>query len=168
MKQWYVAYTKRRQELKIKAYLEEAGFECYLPREVRISCTKHGKARQETLAVNGLIFICTDEEGCRALRRDMSVKLYFIVDRETNFPVPIPRKQMRDFMFLMAHPAYIGGLYGPDIRRGDRVTVTEGPLKGAEGEFLRIGGDRRVVIRVENVFSIATVFVHPQFLRRLY
>lgn len=43
-----------------------------------------------------------------------------------------------------------------DLRSGDRVRVTEGPFKGAEGYIKRIKGNRRLIVSIEGVVAVAT------------
>ena len=38
---------------------------------------------------------------------------------------------------------------------------------GIEGELIRIAGHRRVVVRLENLFSIATVFIPSGYLEKI-
>ena len=54
-----------------------------------------------------------------------------------------------------------------DLKRGDRVRVVAGTFAGIEGELIRIAGHRRVVVRLENLFSIATVFIPGGYLEKI-
>ena len=36
------------------------------------------------------------------------------------------------------------------------------PFKGAEGELIRVKGDRRVVVRINGIMAVATTFIHPK------
>lgn len=44
-------------------------------------------------------------------------------------------------------------------RRGDKVRVIEGPLKGAEGYIKRIKKDRRLLVSIEGVVAVATSYI---------
>lgn len=36
--------------------------------------------------------------------------------------------------------------------------------EGVEGEFVRVKGDRRVVVSIQGVMAIATAFIHPSLI----
>ena len=55
----------------------------------------------------------------------------------------------------------------PLVRPGDRVRVTEGQFKGIEGELIRIKGHKRVVIRLQDVAALATVYIPGNFLEKI-
>lgn len=46
------------------------------------------------------------------------------------------------------------------------MRVVAGTFAGIEGELIRIAGHRRVVVRLENLFSIATVFIPGDIWKR--
>ena len=51
-----------------------------------------------------------------------------------------------------------------EVKKGDRVRITDGIFKGVEGEFVRVKGDRRVMVAVQGVMAVATAFVHPSII----
>ena len=55
----------------------------------------------------------------------------------------------------------------PEYHEGDRVVVTGGPFKGAEGHIKRIKRDRRLVVTIRGVVAIATTYIHPSLLRKV-
>ena len=54
-----------------------------------------------------------------------------------------------------------------DLRRGDRVRVVAGSFAGIEGELVRIAGHRRVVVRIDNLFTVATVYIPGSYLEKI-
>ena len=52
----------------------------------------------------------------------------------------------------------------PEYHKGDRVRVTDGVFKGAEGYVKRIKKDRRLVVSIRGVVAVATSYIPPQFL----
>ena len=50
------------------------------------------------------------------------------------------------------------------LREGDRVRIVGGVFSGVEGIFIRIKGDRRVVVSIEGIMAVATAFVHPSLI----
>ena len=50
---------------------------------------------------------------------------------------------------------------------GDRVRVTGGPLKGAEGYIKRIRKDQRLLVCVEGVIAVATSYIPNELLEKI-
>lgn len=55
----------------------------------------------------------------------------------------------------------------PEYHMGDRVVVTDGPFKGAEGHIKRIKKDRRLVVTIPGVVAVATAYIHPSMLKKV-
>ena len=53
-----------------------------------------------------------------------------------------------------------------DYRSGDKVRVTGGPFKGAEGYIKRIRGNRRLIVALEGVIAVATTYIPGCFLEK--
>ena len=91
----------------------------------------------------------------------------YIMDRETNQPITIPETQMRSFIAVAgSHDQQVVYLDPTTItfKKGERVRVTGGLFEGVEGEFVRVKGDRRVVVSIQGVMAIATAFIHPSLI----
>ena len=54
-----------------------------------------------------------------------------------------------------------------DFAKGERVRIIGGPFAGAEGIFIRVKGDRRVLINIPGVVAVATTFVHPSMIEKI-
>jgi hypothetical protein len=84
-------------------------------------------------------------------------------------PAVIPDREMEIFRFVVSS-GYQGLLFlgddRPEYHLGDRVVVTDGPFKGAEGHIKRIKKDRRLVITIPGVVAVATAYIHPDFLKK--
>ena len=51
-----------------------------------------------------------------------------------------------------------------NLSKGTRVRIDGGVFVGVEGIFMRIKGDRRVVVSLPNLFSVATAFIPLEFI----
>lgn len=83
----------------------------------------------------------------------------------------IPDSQMASFRLVTE-----SGVSGLDFfssedftryKTGDRVRVTGGPLKGAEGYIKRIRKDRRLLVCVEGVIAVATSYIPSELLEKV-
>lgn len=94
-------------------------------------------------------------------------KLRVYRDLLTGKPSAIPDREMEVFIFVCTAGqqglSYLGD-DRPEYHQGDRVRVTEGPFKGAEGYIKRIKKDRRLVVSIRGVAAVATTYIPPQFL----
>ena len=120
-------------------------------------------------AIRSLLFLRCDE--ATALRfadgRWRQVWLYRNADRR---PAVIPEREMEVFRFVVTagHEGLtVLGDDRPEYHEGDRVRVTGGPFKGAEGHIKRIKRDRRLVVTIRGVVAVATTYIHPSLLAKV-
>ena len=80
----------------------------------------------------------------------------------------IPDKQMAAFRLVTESGLSGLSFFSDDeltrYKKGDRVRVTEGPLKGVEGYIRRIRKDRRLLVSIDGVIAVATSYIKPEFL----
>ena len=120
--------------------------------------------------VTSLVFVQASKEQIVRLNAELQEKyrngkgrgfVYKSADRQ-DFAV-IPDRQMAAFRLVTE--SGVSGLSffsGDDItryRQGDKVRVTEGPLKGAEGYIRRIRKDRRLLVSIDGVVAVATSYI---------
>jgi transcription antitermination factor NusG len=121
--------------------------------------------------VNSLLFVRTTDEGILQVSKAYDGKgfVYKTVDRKK--PYVIPDREMAIFRMVTSSGA--GGLkFFSDesltrYKQGDRVRVTEGLLKGAEGYVKRIGKDRRLLVSIEGFVAVATSFIPLKYLEKV-
>lgn len=164
---WYVAYTRVKQEFVIKKKLDDLGVESFLPSEERVVETSLGRKTIRVLLIHGMIFIHTDRATSFSLLNDHFLNIVYLKDIEGRHSLIVPDNQMRDFMFVLDFSSSGIEVLNKDLKRGDRVRVIKGPLRGLEGELVRLKGHKRVVIRLDGVASIATSYIPGSFLERI-
>ena len=120
--------------------------------------------------IPSLLFMQTTELYVRSFQEQNYSRAWVYSDPITHRPSVIPTKEMDIFIFVVTAGAQ-GLLYlgedKPEYHIGDRVRVTDGPFKGAEGHIKRIKKDRRLIITVAGVAAVATSFIHPDFLEKV-
>ena len=110
----------------------------------------------------------------REYKETTSLPIRYIMrtDLATNrrVPVTVPQQQMESFIAVAGtydeQLIYLNPDPG-DFSKGDRVRILGGPFEGAEGVFVRLKGDRRVVVEIEGVVAVATTYIHPSLLQKL-
>ena len=128
--------------------------------------------RRREPAVSSLMFVRQAERAVLELmqRAKATSPLMVYFERETKKPAVIPDPEMEAFM-LVTSTDDPGLEYLPEapaeLRRGDRVRVTEGVFKGAEGYIRRVKGNRRLIVSIEGVVAVATTYIPGCFLEKI-
>jgi len=164
---WYAAKVKYQTERKMKAWLDEKAIENFIPfRKVLVE--RNGrKIKRERPLVPGFLFIKTDSQTVRALTAESRAKMIFLRNLVNHQFLVVPDKQMQDFMFLLDYSEPTVLVDNASLKRGDRVRVVKGDFAGIEGELMRVKGHKRVVVRLEGLFSLATAYIPSGFLEKI-
>jgi transcription antitermination factor NusG len=164
---WYAGRVKYRTEKKIKNFLEEEAIKHFIPFQ-KICKTQDGKrVQKEKPVISCLVFVCTDYLTALSIPDKSGFSISYIYNNDTKKIQIIPDKQMQDFMFVLDFSDNILKISNSDLKKGDRVRVIKGDFKGIEGELIRIKGHKRVVIRLEGLFSIATAYIPGEYLEKI-
>lgn len=164
---WFAAYTRNNFARRIKSRLTEVGVECYLPMRLQERIYNGRKRRIEMPLIPNVIFVRIDAERCYDIVNELSLPMRYVLDHAERRPAPISDKQMNDFRFLIEMPDDCLTLVDIPLAAGDRVRVTAGPMKGIEGELIRIKGHRRVVVRLNDTISVASTYIPATMLERI-
>ena len=151
---WYAmkVYYNRVQPLIAEA--KESHLEFFAPTDV----------------IGSLLFLhCSEEEVLRFVG-DRWQRMWLYRETDSRRPAAIPDREMEVFRFVITAGREGLTLLGddrPEYHVGDRVVVTDGPFKGAEGHIKRIKRDRRLVVTIRGVVAVATAYIHPSLLRKV-
>lgn len=151
---WYAlkVYYNRVQELI--GDCRERGLEFFAPTEV----------------IGSLLFVRCTEEAVLRLVAERWQRVWLYRTAESRQPAAIPDREMKVFRFVVTAGREGLELLGddkPEYHLGDRVVVTGGPFKGAEGHIKRIRRDRRLVVTIPGVVAVATAYIHPSLLEKV-
>lgn len=94
------------------------------------------------------------------------VILYTRLEDMKRIPLVIPDEEMNTFM-LVTSAGEKGIEYyddAPKFHQGDRVRVTDGKFKGAEGCICRVKKNRRLVVSIQGVCAVLTSYIPRSFL----
>lgn len=163
---WYVAKTYR-QERKIKELLTRMGVKHFVPFHETVKEIGGKRKKVEVPFISGLIFVHGCKKECISLINDYGYPMRYVRDFSSRSLLRVPDKQMEDFIYLVEHHENEIEVLLHDLRRGDRVRVVAGSFAGIEGELVRIAGHRRVVVRIDNLFTVATVYIPGNYLEKI-
>lgn len=150
---WYALKAFWRRTSAIIEMLDEMGFEYY---------------SQNILP--SYLFVHTDKSTIKRMQSECYGKYYVYADRKTKEASVIPDHEIEVFRIVTSSGAT--GLEFLDdnpekYQKGDKVRVTDGPFKGAEGYIVRIKKDRRLVVTISGVAAIATTYIPPELLEKI-
>jgi len=173
---WYVLFAANGKAVKINDYLKTANIECFFPlfyKEKRIRNSERTKRILQPL-IGNLVFVKSSKE-CLAphlreikLRYSITDDLYYRYrDGEERKIIVVPEKQMLDFITVASckeeRVIYLSN-GEVNLEKGTKVRIIGGLFEGIEGVFMRVKGERRVVVSLFNLLSVATTFVEPEFI----
>ncbi|GHT07389.1 transcriptional regulator [Bacteroidia bacterium] len=164
---WYAAKVKYQTEKKIKAWLNESSVENFIPFRTVVVERNGKRIKLDKPWVPGLLFIRTDYKRALSLPVEFGITMNYLRNIETHKFLVVPDKQMEDFMFLLDFSETAVRIENTDLKRGDRVRVIKGDFAGIEGELVRIKGHKRVVVRLEGLFSLATTYIPASYLEKI-
>ena len=173
---WYPVRVTYSRELKLKEYFEGMGVETFLPMHyVKKRVVKEGQEyinRVLVPIIHNLLFIHSTKKIIDEYKFSDSLasSLRYIEDPTTRMPAVVSDREMHNFM-LISQTNDDGLIYISNeeikLKVGDRYRIINGLFKGAEGELIRVKGDRRVVVRLNGLMAVATTFIHPRDIEKI-
>lgn len=169
-KKWFAIRVTYNREMKVKADLDARGITNFVPMQYKAFIRNGRMVKRLVPSVHNLIFILLEPSAMADYKARTSLPIRYIMNRETREPVIVPQRQMESFIAVAGtydeQLIYLNPEPG-DFSKGDRVRVLGGPFEGAEGVFVRVKGDRRVVVSIEGVMAVATTFIHPSLIEKV-
>ncbi len=168
---WYAYKIYHNRMRFVRERAEQAGWECFVPMRRRLrsaDCNRlDGEAAACEPVISSLLFIRSNDAYMTSLRRDPDGRAGVYCLPGTGEPAVIPDREMGFFIFALTRDCDMVEAVDLDFKRGDRVRVTEGMMKGAEGYIVRVKGTRRFVVVVEGVAAVATSYIPQRFLEKI-
>lgn len=165
MKQWYALKVFYNRFSAIVSTLNRDGVESYVPK-TRVEVTKaDGQVIERERPLSAmLMFLCCDEEYIARMNKVLYEKAMVYHYPGTNEPAPIPEEEMQDFITVTTAIEQGLELTHHEVTSNDRRTkylVTDGQYKGVRGYLKRIKGEKRLVIPVADLLTLATTSYIP-------
>ena len=169
-KVWYAIRVTYHRELKVKEDLDARGITCFVPMQYRRE-ERHGVMIKRLVpSVHNLIFIYITPTDMTEYKKTTDLPIRYMMNRETRKPITVPTREMENFIKIAGtydeKLIYLNPNPG-DFTKGERVRIIGGMFVGAEGVFVRIKGDRRVVVNIEGLVAVATTYVHPSMIEKI-
>lgn len=175
--QWYAMRVTYRRELQVKNMIDDLGIEgvrTFVPLRRVIKLTRRGaKSTVNEPAVHNLLFVKAQREWLQHFKLRVPHLQYMTMRRMgRNEPIVVPDVDMDRFIALSLAAGDDATYFVPgevDLSRGTRVRLHGGLLDGMEATYVKLAGkrNRRVVVEIQNVISVATATVSPDFIEVL-
>ena len=179
-KRWFpmrIAYGRAERTLAIKKFLDEKNIENFLPMTYKKKTIEGRCKRVLAPALDGLIFIRTSEEHLIDIKRryEQLLPLRFMMwtphsHEEQPYIMTVPDTSMDNFMRVASiDDERVMFLPNKDFSQkiGRKVLVTDGVFAGVQGTIYRVKKDRRVVVTLDQVCSVAIAYINPNYLREV-
>jgi transcription antitermination factor NusG len=157
--------------MKMKEYFDSKEIKNFIPMHYVVDARDNGK-RKLLPVVQNLIFVYARRKLLDNIKQEPDFQriVRFMIDKTTRKPMIVPDKPMQDFICISG--AYDESIVYLDpsellLKKGDKVRITKGIWEGVEGEFVRIKGDRRVVVSIQGLMAVATAFIHPSWIEKM-
>ena len=153
---WFVAKTRHGAELGVRNRLTQLGVENFVPTRSRRS--SRGRGMVEEPLLTSYVFLHATKTEALNLIHFYGVKADLLNDCTTHRLMFVSDKNMDDFRRVLDASIEEGGLIDKPLSIGEKVRVTQGVLKGVEGNVLALQGRIYVVVGLLNcLFARARV-----------
>lgn len=165
---WYAMKVFLGCSDRLELLLKQEKVEYWLPkREVEHHC-KGKKVVVERPVMNILFFRATRPYAFYLRGRiGGSAVIYRNLDSALWSPLEIPSEEIERFkraVALLSGHIRLWDDSGDTLRLGQRVRVSGGQFKGMEGYLKRIRGNKRLVVTIDGVCSIATAYIPKDYI----
>ena len=133
-KNWFVLYTKPRQELKVLEHLTDLAIEAYTPTKIEVRKWSDRKKKVTVCLLPSMVLVCLEEKEVNKVFEVPGVRRYLFVHGER-------ARVKNDEVLAMKH--YIENTYQlldkKELLVGDRIEI---PLLDQEAEVISVKGKR--------------------------
>jgi transcription antitermination factor NusG len=174
---WYVLFAANGKAVKIKPCLEEASIEHFFPLYYKDKKIR-GSERCERVSIplmGNLIFAKSSKNILNPVLKEVKLRLnitsdLYYRDFAENKIIVVPEEQMRNFIAVAGNEKeqaiYLSN-EEVSLQKGARVRITGGAFTGIEGVFMRVKGNKRLVVSLPNLLSVATAYIPSCYVQEI-
>lgn len=142
---WYVVHTRSRHEKQVHSLLSYKGIETFLPLVNTLSRRRDRKKYVDIPLFPGYIFVHAEEDNLSNVKYTRGVAR--IIGTDIDKPTPVPEKQILDIKKILESKVKLDP--HPYLKKGTRVRLKSGPLKGVEGVLVEKKGCFNIVVHID-------------------
>ena len=144
---WYALYTKSRAEKKVAEGLTKLGITNYLPLKRELKQWSDRKKWVETPAISSYIFVKITPDQYRTVFEVNGIVAYVAHKGKA---LRIPEHEMVAMQRTIENKIAFD-VEARNIKKGEEITVTSGPLKGIKGIVQTIQGTKKLYLNISNI-----------------
>ena len=173
--QWYVLRVSYGRAEKANEILKAKGIETHLPLHTVYKEVDGKRKKQRVPMLPNFLFVRTTLSILESLIK-LSPDFRFISFYYDHFntksngknpPLVVPANSMENFIKLTSiddeHILLIDEINGT-YKQGDYVRIIDGSFKGIEGRVTKITGQKRVIVELPGLCSVATAYIPKGFI----
>lgn len=167
LRSWYALRVFHNRAAAVASSVEKSGWECYLPMKTVERTTRGGRTTVKQPIIPSLLFVRSEKAYVEHIRKHPtgSVSVYCLPG--TKDPAAISDEEMRMFIFVTTVGSRNLEAVDPALAQGDRVRITGGVFRGAEGYIARIRNAKRLIVAIEGVAAVATSYIPKDFIEKI-
>jgi transcription antitermination factor NusG len=167
MKQhWFALLTKSNFENVVCERIYQKKFEIFLPKIKTKSRARNKKTMINRPLFPGYIFVKSYSDPqtyLNILKTPGAVRL--LGNKES--PVPVPSSQIESLKILTKSDADIITGDSLKLKKGTPVLITNGPMVGVKGIFIKYKGKNRVIIDIDSLKQFAGIEVMKENIEKV-
>jgi transcriptional antiterminator RfaH len=160
---WYAVYTRPRAEKIVYQRLVEEGVETFLPLQKTYRMWSDRRKMIEKPLLSSYIFVRIPRKDFPVVFKTNGVVKFITFEGQ---PASIPEKQIDNLKLLINSEAEIE-ISSEKFSPGDNVEVITGALSGLTGELIRVGGRKRVLVRIDRLDQNLILKIPAVFLKKI-
>ncbi len=160
---WYAVYTRPRFEKQVSDRLIEQGIEAYLPLIKTMRQWSDRKKMVEIPLFSSYVFVNIERKDYDQVLQTFGVVKYITFEGKA---ATIPPEQINQLKIIVNSDEKIETTW-ERRKKGDRVMVTSGSLKGLIGELITDGDRKKVLVRIDSIDQNLTVEVHASLIEKI-
>jgi len=144
---WYALYTRSRAEKKVHEQLTTLGIHAYLPLKKEQRQWSDRKKWVEIPVISSYIFVKITPDQYRKVFDAFGVVAYVSHKGQA---VTIPDREIEAMRRTIENKLSFS-VETNTLKKGEKVTITSGPLKNIQGEVEEIQGKKKLYLRISHI-----------------
>lgn len=146
---WHALYVRSRAEKKVYDQLVDHGYEAYLPLITRVKQWSDRKKKVEEPLFKSYVFVRNNERQHYFVLGIYGVVRFVTFEHEA---VIVPDKQILAIKKYIDNPVdNEEDLKNIDLKEGQLVRITNGPMQGLTGRLISVKSKRRLLVNIDVV-----------------
>lgn len=165
-KNWFVFYTKSRQEKKVRELLERFGYDVFLPLHKVVRQWSDRKKKVEVPLFNSYIFVYAAEHAITDVLKIPGIAWNI---RHNGKPAILRDDELELIKRFLATGLTLETttLDRELFKTGDKARILDGPLRGVSGIILSDGDQGKLNVLIEGIDQVIRVHIPASLLAKV-